>query len=140
MLTHMHCRSHRCTFSFTTSQSSLFKRCQWVWASSQNKLAKPSIIIVSKNGRTFAFAKFESAKHIFFYKHRVYKHIRLRFTEILSTLLSTLQPEIWLESNFTRKFFRRGLIFTQILIFLSYFYQKLYIKYFVLFIFYKYAF
>ena len=76
----------------------------------------------------------------FFYKHRVYKHIRLRFTEILSTLLSTLQPEIWLESNFTRKFFRRGLIFTQILIFLSYFYQKLYIKYFVLFIFYKYAF
>ena len=79
----------------------------------------------------------------FFYKHRVYKHIRLRFTEILSTLLSTLQPEIWLESNFTRKIFnsrRRGLIFMQILIFLSYFYQMLYIKYFVLFIFYKYAF
>ena len=91
-------------------------------------------------GRRSAMTIISLLLHIFFYKHRVYKHIRLRFTEILSTLLSTLQPEIWLESNFTRKFFRRGLIFMQILIFLSYFYQKLYIKYFVLFIFYKYAF
>ena len=65
------------------------------------------------------------------------EHIRLRFTEFLSILLSTLQPEIWLESNFKRKSFSwrtRRMVFMQMHLFLH-FSHILHRKHFQLFIF-----
>ena len=46
----------------------------------------------------------QAATHFFFYKHAVYKHVRLKLAKKLSTLLSTPQAEILRKNLFSHNF------------------------------------